>query len=109
MTVRDRACTETHDALFQSLERVLVERYGPMVGNDDLRVALGYPSMEAFRQALSRRTAPVPVFGIEHRRGKFALATDIARWLARQRNHQVDASEPQSGCQCSESQGERPM
>jgi hypothetical protein len=65
------------------LERDLVERYGTfLIGGDDLRCALGYPSMEALRQAVSRGTVPVPVFPVRHRRGKYALVKDIALWLA---------------------------
>lgn len=35
--------------------------------------------------ALARSRVPISVFGIEHRRGKFALVKDLAIWLARQR------------------------
>lgn len=72
--------------LAATLERNLMDKYGPMVANDALRVALGYPSMDAFRQALVRKTVPVPVFTLEKRRGKFALVKDVAQWLAHQRN-----------------------
>ncbi|MBB5360783.1 hypothetical protein HDE76_004031 [Rhodanobacter sp. ANJX3] len=65
------------------LERDLLVRYGtPLLGGDDLRSALGYPSVEALRQAISRGTVPVPIFSVEHRRGKFALTKDVAAWLA---------------------------
>lgn len=67
------------------LERELSTRYGPLISNDDLRVALGYVSMDAFRQALSRKTMPIPVFALPNRRGKYALVKDVARWLAVQR------------------------
>ena len=67
------------------LERELTSRYGPIVSNDNLRLVLGYASKEAFRQALSRKTIPIPVFEIENRRGKFALIKDVAVWLAVQR------------------------
>lgn len=70
-------------ALAQALENDLLGRHGPMLGNDDLRVALGYPSREAFRQALTREQVPVPVFSLPRRRGKFALVKDVAAWLAR--------------------------
>jgi len=67
------------------LERELSSLHGPMMSGDKLRVALGYPSQEAFRQAFVRKKTPIPVFSIEHRRGKFALTKDVARWLAKQR------------------------
>lgn len=49
-----------------------------------LRDCLGYPSSEALRQAIARNTIPVKVFSIKNRRGKFALAKDVAYWLAEQ-------------------------
>jgi hypothetical protein len=93
MTGRDCQCSTNKD-LESLLEEQLLGRYGPMISNDNLRIVLGYPSMEAFRQALSRQTVPVPVFGLANRRGKYALATDVARWLAKQRNAAAAASNP---------------
>ncbi len=69
------------------LERDLMNRYGPIIGRDDLRKALGYKTDDAFRQALSRNTIPIPVFEIEHRKGKFALVKDLAAWLETMRNN----------------------
>lgn len=67
------------------IEHTLLEKYGPLMADETLRAALGYCSMAAFRQALSRGLVPVPVFSIPRRRGKFALVRDIAAWLAEQR------------------------
>lgn len=75
----------TDEALAQLLERGLMQQYGPLISNDDLRQALGYPSNEAFRQALVRKRVPVPVFDFENRRGKYALTVDVASWLVAQR------------------------
>ena len=75
--------TKVDPALAQALENELFGRHGPMMGGDDLWVALGYPSREAFRQAVTRDQAPIPVFGLPQRRGKFALVKDVAAWLAR--------------------------
>lgn len=72
--------------LVYELEQSLNNKYGPMISNEDLRLALGYPSMPAFRQALSRKTVPVPVFAFPNRRGKYALVKDVANWLAAQRD-----------------------
>lgn len=88
MTSRD----EISDPLVHSLEQDLLHRYGPVIGHDDLRQALGYASLDAFRQALSRGLLPVPVFPIPHRRGKFALAKDIASWLASLRHQALQSS-----------------
>lgn len=81
---------EMHQPLFDEplavvLERELMNRYGPIVSNDNLRLVLGYASKDAFRQAVSRKTVPIAVFEIEHRKGKFALIRDVALWLATQR------------------------
>lgn len=72
-------------AFSEILETELTARYGPLVSSDILWTLLGYPSSAAFRQALVRKTVPVPVFSIPRRRGKFALIKDIAGWLATQR------------------------
>ena len=74
-----------------ALERDLFERYGPLITDEDLRIALGYKSIDAFRQALTRKTVPVPVFTVENRRGKYALVKDVATWLANQRNAILDS------------------
>ncbi|MHA6492272.1 hypothetical protein ACX0MV_03345 [Pseudomonas borbori] len=73
------------DELAKSLESELLGRYGPVMGGDELLRALGYPSKEAFRQSRIRNTVAVPLFNLEHRRGKFALVRDVARHLAEQR------------------------
>lgn len=77
------------------LERELTSQHGPMMTGESLRIALGYPSKEAFRQAFVRKTTPIPVFAIEHRRGKFALTKDVAIWLATKRARAiVESSAP---------------
>jgi hypothetical protein len=73
-------------ALALQLESDLIREYGPVISRESLCAALGYSSMNAFRQALSRGTVPVRVFDIPMRRGKFALSKDVARWLAERRN-----------------------
>lgn len=70
--------------LAEALERDLFNRHGPVVGQEHLWQALGYSSVDAFRQAESRQTLPVQVFPMDRRRGKFALVKDVAAWLARQ-------------------------
>ena len=92
MTCSDRDAGITMSSLAELLEQDLYARYGsPLLGGEALRAVLGYPSAEALRQAMSRGTVPVPVFAIPHRRGKFALAKDVAAWLAQARQ---TASEP---------------
>lgn len=65
-----------------SLEQDLLARHGPLLSGEALLHALGYTSVDAFRQAKSRGTLPVPTFGLPHRRGVFALTRDVARWLS---------------------------
>nr|WP_193988101.1 hypothetical protein [Lelliottia steviae] len=71
--------------LAHELKEDLMELYGPMIYGKALYVCLGYGSGDAFRQAVSRRSVPVPVFPIENRRGKYALTQDVALWIAQQR------------------------
>jgi len=73
------------EALAELLEQELMGKYGPLISNDDLRQALGFASNDAFRQALARKTMPIPVFPLPNRRGKYALVKDLALWLSRQR------------------------
>lgn len=89
MTSRDGSGAVSEIGLAESLEQYLVERHGLMISGDDLRRVLGYPSGDAFRQALARAIVPVPVFSLPNRRGKFALAKDVAAWIAAQRERQV--------------------
>lgn len=72
-------------ALSAELEQQLTTRYGVMLGSKDLWRELGFRSPNAFRQALARGTLDVPVFEVQNRRGRFALAKDVAVWIARQR------------------------
>lgn len=74
----------TSGALEDILARDLLHRYGPLLSQDDLWRALGYASLDGFRQAQLRGTVPVHVFALENRRGKFALARDVAQWLTQQ-------------------------
>ncbi len=78
--------TETEIArLASALEKDLLAMYGsPILTGDELWKALGYPSSDAYRQAMVRKTLPVKTFTIKHRRGKHALVKDIALWLATQ-------------------------
>lgn len=69
------------ETLVQEIERGLSERYGPVLGGKALHQALGYPTAAAFRQAMLRGTVTVPIFEIPKRRGRFALARDVALWL----------------------------
>ncbi|CAD0298691.1 hypothetical protein [Xanthomonas hortorum] len=54
MTERD----EHIGALAKVLEQDLLHHYGPVIGQDDLRQALGYTSLDAFAAVLARMLVP---------------------------------------------------
>lgn len=67
--------------LVRALEADLIDRYGVVLSGEQIQKVLNYPSMAAYQQALTRGQVPVPVFPIKNRRGRFALAKDVARYL----------------------------
>lgn len=66
----------------QELERWLLKEFGPVLNGQALRKLLGLPTPDAFRQALKRRGAPVPLFHEPGRRGWCASTCEVARWIA---------------------------
>lgn len=68
--------------LAEDQERMLLHEFGPILTGERLMRTLGYPSLGSLRQAIKRRTVPVPVFPLKSRRGRYALTKDVARWLA---------------------------
>lgn len=97
LTVSKRETAELSMSAQQSLLETKIEKltgeikaelmaaYGAMLTGRDLYRTLGYPTPDAFRQAVSKKTVPVTIFPIENRRGKFALTKDVAFWLATQK------------------------
>ena len=75
------------------LRTLLTEKFGVIVGGQDLVKLLGYSSADAFRQAKARSRLPVEVFDIPHRKGKFAFTADIASWLVT-----LKGAHPKKGC-----------
>ncbi len=72
--------------LARSIENDLLDQYGSLLAGDALRRSMGFPSMAAFHKAIQRDLLPIPIFQLKDRRGRFALAKDVAFWLAEQRN-----------------------
>lgn len=68
--------------LYTKLLNDLSSRYGQVIGGEKLSKALGFSSVAAMKQALKRGSLDIPTFFIEGRRGRFALASDVASWLA---------------------------
>lgn len=73
------------EQLAEDLERKLIREVGVLLSGEALARSLGYRSVGTMRQAIKYRTVPVPLFPIKNRRGKYALAKDVARWIAEQR------------------------
>jgi hypothetical protein len=76
---------EPVEGLEERLLTLIVREYGVVLKGRSLMKVLGYPSLEALRQAIHRNTVPIPLFSLENRKGKGALAIDAARWLAARR------------------------
>jgi hypothetical protein len=66
------------------LRDALIRDWGYVVGSAGLRQVLGFSTQAALRHAIARGALPVTVFEIEGRKGHFALAHDLAAWLAAQ-------------------------
>lgn len=73
------------ERLAEDLERQLIREWGILLSGEGLARCLGYRSVGTMRQAIKHRSIPVPLFPIKNRRGKYALAKDVARWIAEQR------------------------
>ena len=80
----------------EALEMNLLRSHGYLIGGEDLRKLLCYPSIEALRQAVRRGLTPVPVFAIPHRRGHFAIARDIATWMTNCRDSAIPTKRPRT-------------
>lgn len=74
--------SEVGKHLYAKLLNDLGSRYGEVIGGEMLSKALGFPSIAAMKQALKRETLTIPTFFIKGRRGRFALTSDVAAWLA---------------------------
>lgn len=75
----------TLDSIFIEIKEDIIKNYGVIIGGKNLYKVLGYPSSNAFRQAVNRETVPVKLIEIDNRRGKFSFANDIAYWLANEK------------------------
>lgn len=78
MRQRNNATSAVPDVLSS-----LLERYGLLIGGMDLARVLGYSSSRALSQSIYTGRCPVPVSKIPGRRGYYATADDIARFVAK--------------------------
>lgn len=65
------------------LSKSMLKQYGPLLTGEDLWKSLGYKSWASFSRAVRSGTVGVRVFNVEGRKGRFALTTDVASWLAK--------------------------
>lgn len=65
------------------LTQTMLKQYGPLMGGEDLWKSLGYKSWASFAKATRAGTIGVKIFNVAGRRGRFALTTDVASWLAK--------------------------
>lgn len=71
--------------LARELQADLLTLYGtPILNMSQLQRALNYKSVAAVKQAIQRRTFPIETFILPNRRNRFALAKDVAIFLAEQ-------------------------
>lgn len=71
--------------LAKALESDLLRLHGSTILTlKQLQRALNYRSADAVKQAILRGVFPVHTFEMPNRRGKFALAKDVAEFLAEQ-------------------------
>jgi hypothetical protein len=75
--------SNTLEARADKLERWLILEFGPVLKGAPLRQLLGYTSANAFRQAVHRRTIPVPLAVQDGQIAWSALTRDVARWMAK--------------------------
>lgn len=59
----------------------LLNRYGPLLGGNELVSILGFKTKAAFYRSIRMNTLGVVVFNIAGRKGKFALTENVANWL----------------------------
>lgn len=78
--VTDQLNGDDRDRLEDRLTRLL----GAIIGGRDLQRSLGFSTPTSFRRAYERGNVGVHTFQIRGRRGRFALARDVANWLVDQ-------------------------
>lgn len=61
---------------------VLFDKYGPLIGGNDLVKILGYRTPSAFNKSVRESRVGIQVFDITGRKGKFAYSAEVAIWLS---------------------------
>jgi hypothetical protein len=71
---------ETHKRQ-SDLTAFLLQKYGPVLGQDALSKVLNYASTDAFERSVQRGYLKLKLTRMPGRRGLFALADDVAAYL----------------------------
>jgi hypothetical protein len=74
--------------------RTLLEFYGPLLKANELQRLLKFQSPTAFKDWLDRQQDPIRLLQLPHRRGWFAMTTEVADWLSR---NGVISADPKNG------------
>ncbi len=85
MNMSELEKTQKERELAQRIKQDLIKQHGMLLFGKALYQVLGFTNGDAFRQAYKRGKVPVAVFELEGKRGRYALAEDIANWLASRR------------------------
>tara|TARA_R110001606_G_scaffold399177_1_gene581327 strand:+ start:6992 stop:7378 length:387 start_codon:yes stop_codon:yes gene_type:complete len=96
MNMSELEKTQKERELAQRIKQDLIKQHGMLLFGKALYQVLGFTNGDAFRQAFKRGKLPVAVFELEGKRGRYALAEDIANWLA-SRRMTVDVQEQRGG------------
>jgi hypothetical protein len=67
---------------FDDTHALLLREYGGVLDTAATARVMGYPSADALREARLQKRLPIEMFRLPHRRGWFASAESVARWLS---------------------------
>ena len=87
MTEKNTAADTSEFA--QELEAKLMDKYGPLIRGEKLAKVLGFQTTTALSYAVLHGKLSIPIFTPENRRGKYALTSDVATWLAKMREQAI--------------------
>ncbi len=66
----------------RSITAYLMERYGPLLDAKALAETFKFPTIDALERSLERGYLRISTHEMPHRRGRFALAHQVAKYLA---------------------------
>lgn len=75
---------DLHDPDVEAVGQFLMEKYGVLLGRKALAEVLHFPTVEAFDRHVQRGRLGLKTVQLEGRRGVYAMAIDVARYLCRE-------------------------